>query len=270
MGNHQMMKFLLIATTMCSVLLSGTAFASEAEDMAAGIKCFPAKKIVKMVRKFDGMKPEKKDTVGVIPEMQLTASEGESLPERVYFREGSTEEAFILGADGWVTDFNRIGSMSKGGELCMQGKQFAGKKDEELGINLSMDFDILFKNTSGRHTIAELLDGAKDGKSHYKKMLPGVMALMVPKMTHVGVTYLSPADSTQPRIYAVKSGDEIGGLFVEKFHEMYVVGLEDLQALSAENLNIEGGEYHLTPIPSIKKMKKLGFGGGGNENTTEN
>lgn len=257
-----MMKFILTGTAICTVLLSGTAYASEAEDMAVGIKCLPAKKIIKLVHRFDGLKPEKKDTVGVTPKMQLTASEGEALPERIYFREGIAEHKFNMDKDGVVTDFSRIGTMNKKGELCMQGKQFVGKADGASGIDLSMAFDVRFKSNSGNHTTAELVDGTKDGKSHYKKMFPGPMSIMVPKMTHVGVTYLDDADIAQPKIYAVKAGEKINGLLVEKFGSMFVVGIKDLQNLGADSLKIEGGEYELSPIPSVDKMKKFGFGEG--------
>ena len=260
-----MIKFLVICTAMCTALLASNATASEAEDMAAGIKCLPAKKIVKLLRKFDGLKPEKRDTVSAFPEMQLTSSEGGSLPERIYFREGTAEHKFNMNKDGVVTDFARIGTMNKKGELCMQGQQLIGKAKGASGIDLSMNFDIRFKNTSGSHTVAELIDGTKDGKSHYKKLFPAPMSLMVPKMTHVGINYHNDSDTTQQKIYAAKAGNELSGLLVEKFGNLFVVGIEDLQSLGADSLKIEGGKYELTPIPSIKKMKKFGFGEGGGE-----
>ena len=264
-----MIKFILASTAICMVLLASGAIASEAEDMAVGIKCLPAKKIIKTMQKFDGLKPEKKDTVSAFPEMQLFANEGGALPERLYFREGTAENKFNMDKDGVVTDFARIGTMNKKGELCMQGQHFIGKKEGESGINLSMSFDVRFKNTSGSHTIAELIDGTKDGKSHYKKMFPGPMAIMVPKMTHVGITYIDEADSVQPIIYAARSGDEVSGLLVEQLNNMFVIGIEDLQNLNADSLEIEGGAYELIPIPSIEKMKKLGFGEDGSDKADE-
>jgi len=271
-GEYLMMKSIFIGSAVCAALITNTAFASETEDVAAGIKCIPAKKIIKLMRKFDGMKPEKKDTVSVIPKMQLIANEGATLPDRVYVREGTTEHRFNMDEDGVVTDFARIGSLSKKGVLCMQGQQFIGKTDNEFGINLSMAFDVKFKNTSGTHSMAELIDGTKDGKSHFKKMFPGPMALMVPKMTHVGVVYLVEDDagaSLAPQIYATKDGAKIPGLLVKNFGGMLVVGLEDLQNLGADGLKIEGGAYELTPIPSIEKMKKLGFSDSGEEEKSE-
>jgi len=256
------MKSIFIGSALCAALITNTAFASEAEDIAAGIKCMPAKKIIKLMRKFDGMKPDKKDTVGVIPEMRLTANENSTLPDRVYFREGPAEHNFNMDEDGVVTDFARIGTLSKKGELCMQGPQFIGKAEGESGISLAMAFDVKFKNTSGNHSMNELIDGTKDGKSHFKKMFPGPMALLVPKMTHVGVTYLADDGITTqqaPQIYAVKDGEIIEGLLVENFGSMFVVGLEDMQNLGADGLRIKGGAYELTPIPSTEKMKKLGF-----------
>jgi len=255
-----MSKALFLSVVICTTFIAGNSFASEAKDMAAVIKCLPAKKIVKMMHKFDGLKPEKKDTIGVIPKMQLTANEGGTLPERVYFREGTAEQKFNMDKDGVVTDFVRIGTMDKKGDLCMQSQQYINKAEGEVGMSLSMSFDVRFKNTSGGHTVAELIDGVKDGKSHYKKMLPGPMALMVPRMTHVGINYHDDADIARPKIYAIKAGDKVSGLLVEQLNSMFVVCIEDLQSLGADSLKIEGGTYELTPIPSIEKMKKLGFG----------
>jgi hypothetical protein len=258
-----MVRKFLIGVAICMVLLAKTSAASETEDMAAGVKCMPAKKIIKLIRKFDDMKPEKKDTVSVTPTMQLKADVGRTLPERVYMRSGTIEHIFNIDKDGMVTDFSRLGSMDKNGELCIQDQQLIGKEDSESGIQMAMDFGINFKNTSGTHTIAELVDGAKDGKSHYKKMMSGPLAILVPKMTHMGVMYLDENNEFAPKpalIYAAKNGKIIEGLEVEKFGDMFVVGLEDLQNLGADGLKIDGGNYRLTPIPSIEKMKKFGIG----------
>ena len=267
------MKSIFMSIAFSAAFVSSVAIAREAEDLAAGIKCIPAKEIIKLTRKFNKLKPEKRDTVSVVPEMKLTAIGERKLPERVYFRTGAVEEAFNMDADGWVTDFARIANMDKKGELCMQGKHFAGIDDEEAGINLSVDFDVLFKNASGTHTLAKLLDGAKDGKSHYKKMFPGPMAIMVPKMTHVGVVYLAEdaaLASLSPQIFATKGGEKLTGLLVENFGDMFVVGLEDLQTLGADGLKVAGGKYQLLPIPSIEKMKKLGFTSDAEEKDPEN
>lgn len=263
-----MIKTVVLGGCIFAVLVSGNARASEAEDMAAGIKCLSAKKIIKLTRKFDTLKPAKKDTVHAVPQMKLSSVGGGKLPERVYFRTGTAETAFNMDADGWVTDFDRIGTMDKKGELCMQGEHLADRENKQAGINVSMDFDVVFKNTSGTHSMAELVDGTKDGKSHYKKMFPGPLALMVPKMSHVGVVYQvedAARASLSPHIYATKDGAKIEGLLVENFGGMFVVGIEDLQNLGADGLKIEGEKYQLTPIPSVKKMKKLGFGENGDD-----
>ncbi|MCF6275662.1 MAG: hypothetical protein L3J05_07850, partial [Robiginitomaculum sp.] len=65
-----MMKSIFMGVAFSAALVSSAATATEAKDLAAGIKCMPAKKIIKMTRKFDKLKPEKRDTVGVAPEMR--------------------------------------------------------------------------------------------------------------------------------------------------------------------------------------------------------
>jgi len=238
-------------------LLSGSALASETEDKAAGIKCFPAKGLVKMVRKFKGLKPDRIDTVNTVPTMIIKTTDGGAMPERVFFRNGGEETGFNFDESGNVTDFKKIGDLSKKGELCMQDKIRAAKPDGESGIEMDIDFDVLFRNKSGTHTMAELLDGTKDGKSHYKKMFPGPMSIFVPKMTHVGIEY--QGDDIPPQISAMKAGQKLDGLTSELFGGVYVVGIEQLQGLGADSLGVAGGAYTLTPMPSVKKMKALGF-----------
>ena len=242
---------------------SGTKPDISTQDLAAGIKCLPAKAIVKMARKFDTIKPEKKDSVRTVPTMHFTITQkGTKLPERVFFRTKATTEDFTVDTDGWVTDFDRIGSMDKHGEMCMQSRQFINMEDKKIGLNSEIDFDVVFNNTSGTHTMAELVDGTKDGKSHYKKMFPGPLKLLVPKMTHVGVVYRvadhAPINKA-PQIFALKSGNTLDGLKIEHFDGMHVVGIDTLQALGADSLVIKGAKYQLLPIPSIEKMIDLGF-----------
>ncbi len=147
--------------------------------------------------------------------------------------------------------------MPKDGELCAEDQARAGQVRTENAVEFDVDLDIKFKNASGLHSLFELEDGAKDGKSFYKKMMPGPMKLLVPKMTHVSVSY---KDEDVPAIIrAMKDGAVIDGLIAEPFGATYVISLEQLEDLGADALSIEGGAYILETSPSIKKMKSLGF-----------
>ena len=253
-----MRKIVLISAILLAVCLTNAAHASEAEDLAAGIQCMPAKDIVKIVRKFDRIKPEKKDSVMAVPTMQLSAEEGGELPERVYFRTGTAEVDFHMDKDGNVTDFARIGSMSKKGEMCMYGKQFINVKEDDTDIDVSIDFDVIYKNMSGLHSLAELRDGLKDGKSHIKKMVPGPFKLLIPKFTHLAIEHKVESKTQKPlQIAATKAGQEVPGLKVEPFEGAFIVRVEDLAEIGADGLKVSGGAYKITPIPSIEKMKEM-------------
>ena len=258
---------MVLAGGVAAILTTSPAWAGEAEDLAAGIKCKDAKGVIKMTQKFDKLKPAKKDTVSAIPEMRIITQDGGALPKRLFFRTDKQESDFSVASDGRVTDFARIRTMDKNGEMCLQSPAYIGQADGKSGVGMSLDFNVLYKNSSGQHTLAELLDGARDGESHYKKLFPGPLAIMVPKMTHVGIEYpgREPAQikamlsTIGSQIYATKAGKKVSGLNIETFGGMYVVALEDIKDLGADGLAVKGGAYTMTPIPSIEKMKKLGF-----------
>lgn len=264
-----MSKFASICVAVVTVsALSSLSFADEAEDMVVGNQCMEAKKIVKMIKKTDGMKPEKTDTVKTFATMKLSPKEGGKLPERVFYRHEGAETNFELDEEGEVVNFKDLGSLSKKGELCMHDPVWIGKNKEDVrgGLNLGISFDVSFINTSGTHSMTELIDGTQDGKSHYKKMFPGPMAILVPKMTHVAVgAEMDDEDESVRIVQAIKDGTILDSLKIESFSGMQVISIEDLQALGADSLTITGGAYSLTPVPSIEKMKKFGFGSDGKE-----
>jgi len=49
-------------------------------------------------------------------------------------------------------------------------------------------------------------------------------------------------------------------LELEVFKDMWVVSLDDIEDLDAQQLVIDGGAYDLQPVPSPKTMAKFGFG----------
>jgi len=257
--------------SICAALLliTSSSYASEAGDKAAGIGCIKVKKIVKKAKVFADLRAEKLDTVNTIPSLQIIVSEGKTPPDRLFFRDkDGTETEFTLGYEGYVDAFEKIASFDKKGSMCFQSKAKAAAPDEKVGFNFSVDFNVFYNNGSGLHTLAELEDGLKDGKTHYKKLFGGPMSVMVPKLTHIGVANFDTevAIAAEPlSIFAMKNGAQVDGLIVEEFAGLSVVSIAQLQTLGAEGLSVKGGVYKLMPIPSIKKMKKLGFGDEGDD-----
>lgn len=249
----------LMAASFLATSAVAPAYANEKTEIRDVVECFPAKNIIKFFSKFDDLKPEKRDTVDAVMAARFDVNDGGALPDRVFFRHDEKDTPFTVMPDGAVPDFASITSMHKDGELCAEDNARAGKARVDDAVEFDVDLDIKFKTANGVHTLAELEDGAKDGKSFYKKMVPGPMKLLVPKMTHVSVTYNDDDDDAIANIRAMKDGVAFDGLTVEPFGDTYVISLDALEDLGADSLSIEGGAYILEPAPSIEKMKSLGF-----------
>lgn len=227
------------------------------KELREAIECFPAEDIIKFFSKFDKLKPEQRDTVDVVLTASFDITDDRGLPQRIFTRLDDTDTSFVLLDDGSVPDFGTISQQSKDSELCVEDQAREGLPRDEDGIEFDVDFDVLYKVATGTHDLAALQDGAKDGKSFYKKMMPGPAKLLVPKMTHVSLTYEDEA--IEPDVKAWNNNGLINGLTYEPFGSTYVISLDELEDLGANKLVIGGGAYKLEPSPSVKKMKSLGF-----------
>jgi hypothetical protein len=252
---------IVVSSLFVALAVSSQATASEDDDKLAGIKCFPAKQIVKIVNKFAEMKPEHTDTVKSEPEMNLEVLDDGVLPEKVYYRLDGDETEFQLAENGAVTDFGKIGGLSKKGEMCIQDKTRVDAEEGEDRFSLGVKFDVRFQNKTGPYLIAELKDGLDDGKRHYKKLVPGPVKLLMPSMTHVGVTFLDDEDAPNPlnKVVARKGDQILDGLMVEDFAGMSMVEVAHLEDLGADTLVIEGSPFNMMPLASVEKLKKFGF-----------
>lgn len=251
----------LISSVFALAFASGVTHISQAEPSSAPVRealeCFPAENIIKFLSKFDKLKPEQKDTVDAFMTAKFEVSDDLGLPHRIFMRDQDKETVFEMLPDGQITDFDHIRHHPETSELCVEDPAREGLPREEDGITFNVDFDVMFKQTPGSHTLESLEDGAKDGKSFYKKLVPGPARLLIPKMTHVSITYIDP--ETPQNIEAWQNDKPLSGLNIEPFGKTYVVSLEQLEDLGATELHITGGPYKLEPSPSIKKMKALGF-----------
>lgn len=263
------MKLVTLSTMVLLAGMSATsAFASDADDLAAGIKCKPAKDLIKVITKMTTMKPEKTDTVAAFPKMRLTPEEGRKLPDRLFIRSGSEETVLPIADDGRVTGLEALSGLDKSNLFCVEDKSLIGVEDGKKTMGLSMDFDISYKNKSGSHEIAELRDGLGDGRAHIKKLVPAPVRMMIPKFDHVLIEYLDENGETiakDPQITALQGDVKIDGLVIERLKDMHFVNIDQLEELGADRLQIDGGPYKMDPSPSLEKTKK--FMDGGEEDT---
>ena len=245
------------AFIFAGLMMSAPAIADDKEkapELRERINCFPAKGITKMVQKFRKLDADKRDTVDMIFAAKFTAKDGGVLPERIFVRDAGMEQNFTLDADGSVPDFAKIGDASETAELCSEDPSREGTPRGE-GLNFNVSSDVHFLESTGYHDVASIKDGLKDGKSHYKKMVPGPMRMLVPKLSYVMIEY--EAEKTTPRFTAMKGQTPVAGLEHVTFCENAMVNIKDLEALGADGLKVMGGAYNLTPVPGVKALAKF-------------
>jgi len=221
--------------------LTTTAFASEAEDLAAGVKCKPAKDIIKAITKMNSLKPDQTDTVAASPKMKITPEDGNNLPNRLYVRYGEKETDLPISDDGRVVGMNVVAGLNKKSEFCVQDPMLVNAKDGEMSLNASMDFDISFKNKSGTHEIAEIRDGLDDGRAHIKKLVPAPFRAMIPKFDHVLIEYLDESGEAKdiaPQISAYRGEQRLDGLILERLENMHFVKIDQLEEIGGDRLRI--------------------------------
>lgn len=251
------MKYLGVA--LIGLFLSGSAFA---QDNGQGdtplrelVTCFPAKGITEFVSKFQNIDADKRDTVDMIFDAKFKVNDGGVMPSRIFLRDAGTETDFMIDAEGNVPDFVTIGKASETAELCSEDPSRVGTPRSGDDMRFSLESDVHFLTNDGYHDLATLQDGLKDGKTHYKKMMPGPMRMLVPTLKYVMIEY--DFEGTPPQYSAMKGQTPIEGLDHETFCELPMIKVKDLEKFGANGLKVMGGTYKLTPVPGVKTLAKF-------------
>ena len=230
-----------------------------AENTPAKTKCFPVKSVTKLLKKTQKIKASKQDTLGLMMLAKFQGANELATAPRFYSKSDDQIHDFTILPDGAVEGFHEhLITLDENSELCGEVMTPGGETPK---IGLSMGSEILFKNRTGPYTLAELQDGVADGKSWYKRMFPGPLAIMVPKMSHIMIDYEDKSLGTNGIIFT-KSGVVVATPKVETFGNTYVISLGDIEASGADQLSIQGGAFLLSPVPSVEKMKSLGLSTG--------
>jgi len=250
------MKYLGIALT--GLLIATPAFAQDKEatpELRERINCFPAKGIAEFVSKFQKLEADKRDTVDMLFAAKFKVKDGGALPERLFLRDNGIENNFTLDSEGNVPDFQEIGSAADTAELCSEDPTREGTPRGGDKISFSIENDVHFLDNSGYHTISAIKDGLKDGKTHYKTMVPAPMRILVPKLKYVMIEY--EAENTTPQYSAMAGQTPIEGLEHVTYCDNAMIKLKDLEALGADGFKVMGGAYNLTPVPGVKTLSKF-------------
>lgn len=251
------MKYL--AAALIGFFLSGLAFAEdkgeEDTQLRELVTCFPAKGIVEIVSKFQNLDADKRDTVDMFFEAKFKVNDGGVMPNRIFIRDAGTETDFTIDADGNISDFVAIGKASETAELCSEDPSRVGTARGGDDMQFSLESDVYFLSHNGYHDLAALQDGLKDGKTHYKKMLPGPMRMLVPSLKYVMIEY--DVEDTPPQYSAMNGQMPVEGLSHETFCELPMIKVKDLEELGADGLKVMGGTYKLTPVPGVKTLARF-------------
>lgn len=247
-----------------STSLIGAPAHGQADDIRGEVFCFPAKKVPKLVRKLGEVKESRRDIVDVGLMPRFLIKDGGDWPKRFFIRTKSKDIAIpIEKPSGLTPDFIAVAKDNKDGDVCVEDEARALRPKNDEGLYFEMGLAPLFHNKSGVHTMAELKEGTKDGKSFYKKMVPSALALVMPDTKYLAVRY---DDFRQDATICARIGDEEVVLETQRFKDLHTVSLEQLESLNASALVIKGGPYQLQPTVSPKLMKRFGWGEEAEEN----
>jgi hypothetical protein len=238
--------------------MAQTSFA-EATKLRGETFCFPAKDVPKLVRKLSEVKPERRDVVDVQLAPRFIIKDEGIWPERFYLFEDDVEVADLPFSreTGAVPNFLEATSANPKSDICIEDPTRADRPEDDEGLYFEMGLSPFFKTSTGTHSFADLKKAAKDGKKFYKTMLPGWAALLMPDADYFAIRMIDP--SIIPKAFA-QTVDGEAALTTEVVKDMWIVSLDDLEALNASKLIVRGGDYNLQPVPSPKNLVRFGWG----------
>ena len=221
--------------------------------------CFPTDKAVKIVDELSEVKSKYRNVVDVDIDPRFIIKDGGVWPERFYLAEKgkSVKNLPFSKEDGRVEGFMAAARANPETEICIDDPTRADRPADDEGLYFEMGLSPFFLNRSGHYDMTELKEGTHDGKSFYKKMIPGALAMFMPDTDYLAVKYEDT--STPLRAFAVLDGVETL-MKGEKVKDFYVISFEDMEDWNAEGLVIKGGPYNLQPVPSPSIMRRFGWG----------
>ena len=232
--------------------------------------CFGFEGFAKQGAKFAKLKAERRDTVGPVLEFVFHLESGERPPERMELR----NDGEVIASSGFTTapegdgglvarsmNFGEAGSSApETSRMCVVDPAREGRVWGEHGYRHAFGYGVRWLATPGTHSVAELEDGLKDGRRHWKTMA-GAMGFMVPTFDHVAVA--SDERDNPPAVTALKDGAAIGAVEGEFYDGARMVPLEALEEMGADAIRVEAEYYRLTPSPDAKTVARFAGGDDG-------
>lgn len=249
-------RFLAISMMSLSAI-AAPALAQEDPAPAAltpgGESCFPAKDITKQINKMENLKASKRDTVRVFFEATLDVPEGQPYPERLEVRDADqiTPIKLDLVSGRTLNMQDTLRTASEDAQMCIIDPYREQRGEEKMSFGVSMR--VGFIETPGSHSLAQIEDGLKDGRSHYKKMA-GPMGFMVPKFGHIALA--SDDEDNPPRAFVTRAGADIGEPEFEIYDGARLIDVDQIEAMGGDGLRVDG-PYRMSPSPDAKTIAKF-------------
>lgn len=221
--------------------------------------CFPAEKVPGILDELAEVKAERRDIVDVGLQPKFLIKDGGAWPERFYLaRKGQlvTDIPFSKETGATPTFISAVRA-TPDTDICVDDPTRADRPQDDEGLYFEMGLSPIFHNQSGTHSLAELKEGAKDGKKFYKKMIPGAFRMFMPDTDYFAIKYKDT--TTTPAAFAQTASGEVQ-LEAEAHKDFWVVSLDDMKDIDATTMVVRGGLYELQPVPSPETMRRFGWG----------
>ncbi len=206
--------------------------------------CTEAKQLVKAMTAFFKASPDLKNVIDPQFKLSMSGVNDNPDPSGMLYRHEGNERRFDVDEAGEIIGLEAaVDELSPKGELCLliDGQTVEDKDESVANVNVLMTFP--YKNDTGKFSLSELREGAKDGSKVMKSIAPTGLGFVVPKMKSI---ILSPAKTggDVPIMIFVKDGQNIDGPKPQRLGARQYYHLSDIVKTKADEVVITG-DYKL-------------------------
>jgi len=201
--------------------------------------CTGAKDLVNMVQSFYQADSDRVDIIKPEFNLQLKPIGDNPAPSGLrYIYEGLSVD-LLVDEDGNVQDMEKAVSFDKAGELCKLVEGKPTEKSEEPTVQANMSFGFPFIKTSGSHSVADLIEGAKDGSKIMNTLAPGGLGFMVPSLKAIIVSPVDK-DGETPVLRFMDGQNLTRGPKITTVKKNQLFKIKDLKKSNVDRLEISG------------------------------
>lgn len=201
--------------------------------------CTEAKPLLNVIKTFYEVDPKYSNIIQPRFRLTLTPIGDNPQPDGVrYVHEGEKIDLPVA-EDGEVLELEKALTFHKNGKLCkLVNGDFVEEQEEPSG-EASMSFTFPFKNTSGVHSVDDLLEGAKDGSKVMNRLAPGGLGFVVPGLKAI-VIRPDNSDDAAPVVSFWRDNQKIDGPPLSRLGKSQFFRTKDLKRSKADEVRIDG------------------------------